>query len=142
MTPPAVLDPWLAGPRAPELLFLLLALPVLGLLLAPLLGACGARLVALSGLVLGLALALACAAALIAADAPLVYPLGGWSAPLGIELYLDGPAALMLVLTAALVQVCSHALAKASLFLVAGRILASFGHDRLADLGASAAPCH
>jgi multicomponent Na+:H+ antiporter subunit D len=41
-----------------------------------------------------------------------------------------GPAA-----TAALLQVCSHALAKASLFLMAGRILASFGHDRLADLG-------
>jgi multicomponent Na+:H+ antiporter subunit D len=41
-----------------------------------------------------------------------------------------GPAA-----TAALLQVCSHALAKASLFLMAGRILASLGHDRLADLG-------
>jgi multicomponent Na+:H+ antiporter subunit C len=57
-----LLAPWLAGPRAPELLFPLLALPVLGLLLAPLLGARGARLLALSSLVLGLALALACAA--------------------------------------------------------------------------------
>jgi hypothetical protein len=66
-----LLAPWLAGPRAPELLFPLLALPVLGLLLAPLLGARGARLLALSSLVLGLALALACAAALTAADAPL-----------------------------------------------------------------------
>jgi NADH:ubiquinone oxidoreductase subunit 5 (subunit L)/multisubunit Na+/H+ antiporter MnhA subunit len=31
--------------------------------------------------------------------------------------------------------VVSHALAKASLFLLAGRILLAFGHDRLADLG-------
>jgi NADH:ubiquinone oxidoreductase subunit 5 (subunit L)/multisubunit Na+/H+ antiporter MnhA subunit len=40
-----------------------------------------------------------------------------------------GPAA-----TAALIQVVSHALAKASLFLLAGRILVAFGHDRLPAL--------
>ncbi len=99
---PAGVGPWLAGPRSAELLFPVLALPVLGLLLAPLLGARGARLLALLSLAVGLALALACAVALVAADAPLVYALGGWAAPLGVELRLDGPAALMLVLTAAL----------------------------------------
>jgi len=102
MALPAAVGPWLAGPRSAELLFPILALPVLGLLLAPLLGARGARLLALSSLSVGLALALACAVALVAADAPLVYALGGWTAPLGVELRLDGPAALMLVLTAAL----------------------------------------
>ncbi|WP_058554804.1 complex I subunit 5 family protein [Thiohalocapsa sp. ML1] len=110
MTLAAVLEPWLAGPRAAELLFPLLAVPVLAALLAPLLGARGARLLALGSLLLGLALALAAAAALLAAGAPLTYALGGWAAPLGVELALDGPAALMLVLTAAvLVLVGLHA---------------------------------
>ena len=86
MTLFAAIDPWLAGPRSAELLFPLLALPVLALL----------------SLALGVALALACTAALVAADAPLVYALGGWAAPLGVELRLDGPAALRVVLTAAL----------------------------------------
>jgi multicomponent Na+:H+ antiporter subunit D len=110
MTLAAVLEPWLAGPRAAELLFPLVALPVLAALLAPLLGARGARLLALGSLLLGLALALAAAAALLDAGAPLTYALGGWAAPLGVELALDGPAALMLVLTAAvLVLVGLHA---------------------------------
>ncbi|WP_462330114.1 complex I subunit 5 family protein [Thiohalocapsa halophila] len=100
MSLPEVLAPWLDGPRAAELLFPLLALPVLALLLAPLLGARGARLLTLATLLLGLGLALAAAAALTAADAPLVYALGGWAAPLGVVLQLDGPAALMLLLTA------------------------------------------
>ena len=102
MTLWAAVDPWLAGPRSAELLFPLLALPVVGLLLAPLLGARRARLLALLNLAAGSVLALACALALVAADAPLIYPLGGWAAPLGVELRLDGPAAVMLVLTAVL----------------------------------------
>jgi formate hydrogenlyase subunit 3/multisubunit Na+/H+ antiporter MnhD subunit len=100
MTLSAALEPWLAGPRSAELLFPLLALPVLALLLAPLLGARGARWLALASLALGLALALAAAAGLSAAGAPLLYALGGWAAPLGVVLRLDGPAALMLLLTA------------------------------------------
>jgi formate hydrogenlyase subunit 3/multisubunit Na+/H+ antiporter MnhD subunit len=127
MTLAAALAPWLAGPRSPELLFPLLALPVLGLLLAPLLGARGARLFALLSLMLGLALALACARALIAADAPLVYPLGGWAAPLGIELHLDGPAALMLVLTAALLLLIGlHAAGDFSVHAVGRRATLAF----------------
>ncbi|MGD9299751.1 MAG: proton-conducting transporter membrane subunit [Thiohalocapsa sp.] len=101
---PEVLALWLDGPRAAELLFPLLALPVLALLLAPLLGARGARLLTLATLLLGLGLALAAATALSAADAPLVYSLGGWAAPLGVVLQLDGPAALMLLLTAFLLS--------------------------------------
>jgi formate hydrogenlyase subunit 3/multisubunit Na+/H+ antiporter MnhD subunit len=100
MDMPAVLAPWLGGSRAAELLFVLLALPVLALLLAPLVGARKARLLALGTLLLGLALALAAAWALWTADAPLSYALGGWAAPLGVVLWLDGPAALLLVLTA------------------------------------------
>jgi formate hydrogenlyase subunit 3/multisubunit Na+/H+ antiporter MnhD subunit len=102
MTLMAAVEPWLAGPRSAELLFPMLTLPVVGLLLAPLLGARGARLLALLSLAAGFVLALACAVASRAANAPLVYPLGGWAAPLGVELRLDGPAAVMLVLTAVL----------------------------------------
>jgi len=102
MPPLAAIAPWLVGPRSSELLFPILALPVMSLLLAPLLGARGARLLALSSLLIGLALALTCASALVSTGTNLVYPLGGWAAPLGVELRLDGPAALMLVLSAAL----------------------------------------
>lgn len=102
MIPWAALDPWLGGERAAELLFPLLVLPVLALLLAPLLGARGARVLALLSLIIGLGLTLLCATALTMADTPLIYRLGGWAAPLGVELRLDGPAALMLVLTSAL----------------------------------------
>lgn len=100
MEVPAVLATWVGGPRAAEILFVLVALPVLALLLAPLLGARAARVLALGSLLLGLALALAAAWALWTAGAPLSYALGGWAAPLGVVLWLDGPAALLLVLTA------------------------------------------
>jgi formate hydrogenlyase subunit 3/multisubunit Na+/H+ antiporter MnhD subunit len=110
MTLLGALEPWRAGPRAAELLFPLLALPVLAALLAPLLGARGARPLALGSLLLGLALAIAAAAALWQTGVPLSYALGGWAAPLGVELVLDGPAALLLVLTAGvLVLVGLHA---------------------------------
>lgn len=82
MTVLAMIDPWLAGPRSAELLFPLLALPVLGLLLAPLLGAAGARVLALTSLLMGLALALGVAVALVNAGDALIYSLGGWTAPL------------------------------------------------------------
>ena len=127
MSLPAVLAPWLAGPRSAELLFPLLALPVLALLLSPLLGARGARLLTLASLMAGLALALAAAAALSAADAPLVYALGGWAAPLGVVLQLDGPAALMLVLTASLlVAIGLHAAGEFSVGAVGHRATLAF----------------
>jgi formate hydrogenlyase subunit 3/multisubunit Na+/H+ antiporter MnhD subunit len=127
MTLFVALEPWLAGPRSGELLFPLVALPVLGLLLAPLLGARGARLLALLSLTLGVTLALASAAALVAADAPLVYALGGWAAPLGVELRLDGPAALMVVLTAALLLLIGlHAAADFSVRAVGRRATLAF----------------
>lgn len=127
MTLFAAIDPWLAGPRSAELLFPVLALPVLGLLLAPLLGARGARVLALLSFVAGLALSLACSAALMAAGAPLVYPLGGWAAPLGVELRLDGPAALMLVLTAGLLLLIGlHAAGEFSVRAVGRRATLAF----------------
>jgi multicomponent Na+:H+ antiporter subunit D len=62
---------------------------------------------------------LGCAAAVVTAGAvglltvhlvergPLTYALGGWRAPLGIELHADGLSALMLLLTAAIAVVVS-----------------------------------
>lgn len=127
MTLPLTLASWLSGPRAPELLFPMLALPVAGLLLAPLVGARGARVLALLCLAVGLVLALACAWALMVAQAPLIYALGGWAAPLGVELRLDGPAALMLVLTAALLLLIGlHAAPEFSVRVVGPRATLTF----------------
>ena len=48
----------------------------------------------------------------VVADGVLVHPLGGWAAPLGIELYADGLALLMLWLTAVvMLAVVPYALA-------------------------------
>lgn len=89
-------------------------LPVTGAVLAFLLGPRLARPLALLA-------ALATTAAVVAVTAPVAgvgatrYSLGGWGAPLGIDLYLDGLAAVFL-LTASLVALPAalHALAAGS----------------------------
>jgi formate hydrogenlyase subunit 3/multisubunit Na+/H+ antiporter MnhD subunit len=84
------------------LLPLALVLPVAGMLVALPLGARYARVVALSLLPAGLALALAICTMVVRTQSPLVYLVGGWAPPLGIALRADGISAAMLV-TAALV---------------------------------------
>ncbi|CAH2602342.1 NADH-quinone oxidoreductase subunit J [Rhodovastum atsumiense] len=82
------------------LLVLALVLPVAATLAAPLPGGRHAERITLLLLPAGLAVALAIAASVLGAGAPLVYLLGGWVPPLGIALRADGFSAAMLVTTA------------------------------------------
>jgi formate hydrogenlyase subunit 3/multisubunit Na+/H+ antiporter MnhD subunit len=79
------------------LLVLALVVPVTGLLLAFALGGRQAERIAFWLLPVGVVLALAIAAGVLGAGAPLVYLLGGWVPPLGLALRADGLAAVMLV---------------------------------------------
>lgn len=75
-----------------------IALPLLGALLAFLMPRRAARI--------GLGTAFLTAAAVLAllpqvvSGGPRLYPLGGWGAPLGIDLYADGLSVIMMVMTA------------------------------------------
>ena len=82
------------------LLVAVLMLPATGLLLGVLLGGRWAERIALLAMPLGLALALAVATAVVRADAPLLYVVGGWAPPLGLSLRADGLSAAMLLTTA------------------------------------------
>ena len=82
------------------LLVVALALPVVGLLVAFASGRRGPERVALLVMPAGLAIAVAVAASVLRADAPLVYVLGAWAPPLGISLRADGLSAAMLLTTA------------------------------------------
>jgi len=95
---------WLAGALdlGGDLLVVPLMLPVVGLLLGLGLGGRHLGRVALPLMVLGLAAALAVAAAVFKAGAPLHYALGGWAPPLGVSLKADG-LSVVLLLTSALV---------------------------------------
>jgi multicomponent Na+:H+ antiporter subunit D len=84
------------------LLVIALLLPVTGMLIAFVLGGRAAERLAIAVLALGAVVALLIALALLRAQAPLVYVLGGWAPPLGMTLVADGVAAAML-LTASLV---------------------------------------
>ncbi|MGF1562910.1 MAG: complex I subunit 5 family protein, partial [Geminicoccaceae bacterium] len=84
------------------LLALLIAVPLAAALLAMLLGRAGALVLAPSMLGIALILALLAKALIQAPLAPL--EIGGWGAPLGIDLYLDGLALVMLVTTAVIVM--------------------------------------
>ncbi|MEJ0094881.1 MAG: proton-conducting transporter membrane subunit [Methylocella sp.] len=85
------------------LLVLAVILPVIGLLLAFLLGGRRAEQIALGLMPIGLCLAAAIAFGVWRADGVLVYVLGGWSPPLGVALRADGFSAVMLVTTALIV---------------------------------------
>ena len=78
------------------LLVLVLTVPVVGLLLAFVLGGRNAERVTLLAAAVGLVMAGLLAAALWRSDQMLIYILGGWAPPLGIALRADGLSATML----------------------------------------------
>jgi len=80
----------------------LIAMPLALAAVSFLLGPRAARAIAPAGLVLGV-LAAALLARQVAVDGAKRLALGGWAAPLGIELHADGLAALMLLMTAVVV---------------------------------------
>jgi formate hydrogenlyase subunit 3/multisubunit Na+/H+ antiporter MnhD subunit len=83
-------------------------LPFVGMLLGLLCAGRGLQRIVFVLLPLGVALALAVAAAWAGVQGPLVYELGGWSPPLGIALRADGAAVAMLLTAAGVV--CAIAL--------------------------------
>ncbi len=85
------------------LLVLALLVPIAGALLGFVVGGRWATRIALATMPLGLAIAVAIAAELRPAGGSLVYPLGGWSPPLGIALRADWLSAVMMVTTAVVI---------------------------------------
>jgi multicomponent Na+:H+ antiporter subunit D len=85
------------------LLVMAVLLPFIGVLAGLVIGGRHAQSVALVILLPGLGLAIAVADTLMRSDTTLVYLLGGWVPPLGIALRADGPAAVMLVMTAVVI---------------------------------------
>jgi len=85
------------------LLLFPLLLPVIGLLLAPIVGGRFLGRVVLALMLPGLAVAVAIAAVLLAGGEALHYQLGGWAPPLGVALKADGLSAVMLVTTAVVI---------------------------------------
>jgi formate hydrogenlyase subunit 3/multisubunit Na+/H+ antiporter MnhD subunit len=75
-------------------------LPLTGLLLAIPLGGRRAGRIVLALLPLGLLAAIAIAATVLEAGAPLHYDLGAWAPPLGVRLQADGLSATLLLTTA------------------------------------------
>lgn len=101
------------------LLVLALVTPLIGSLLAFVSGGRHAERIALATAPVGLGLALAIVAAVIRADAPLVYVVGGWSPPLGVSLRADGLAAAMVLMTA-VVMMATAVYARADFATAAG----------------------
>jgi multicomponent Na+:H+ antiporter subunit D len=85
------------------LLVMAVLLPFIGVLAGLVIGGRHAQSVALVILLPGLGLAIAVADTLVRSDTTLVYLLGGWVPPLGIALRADGPATVMLVMTAVVI---------------------------------------
>ncbi|HEX5675578.1 MAG TPA: hypothetical protein VFX83_09365, partial [Azonexus sp.] len=85
------------------LLVVALMLPLVGVLLALVLGGRNARRVVFLTLPLGLALAVAIAVEAMQTGHQLVYLLGGWAPPLGVALRADGLSVVMLLTTAAII---------------------------------------
>lgn len=106
MLPPA---PALAATTTPSgfLLVLSIAVPIMGILLAFVLGSRYFRPVVYATIPLGLAIAVAILIALPQGAGPLVYLLGAWPPPLGVALRADGLSAVMLAATA--VVICAVA---------------------------------
>jgi multicomponent Na+:H+ antiporter subunit D len=82
-----------------SLLILSLAVPIGGALFAFAAGGRWAHRIALTTTPLGLMISIAIAGALSRSDGLLVYPLGGWRPPLGIELRADWLSVTMMVTT-------------------------------------------
>ncbi|AFL73386.1 complex I subunit 5 family protein [Thiocystis violascens] len=82
------------------LLVIPLMLPVVGLLLAPLLGGRFLGRFILLLLLLGLVAAVAVATAVLTGGDALQYHLGGWAPPLGVALKSDGLSAILLLVSA------------------------------------------
>src|SRR5262245_33471334 len=85
------------------LLVLSLVVPVAGVLLAFAAGGRHVERIAPLTMALGLPIAVAIALTMQQAGGPLVYLLGGWSAPLGVTLRADGLSAVMMVITAVVI---------------------------------------
>jgi formate hydrogenlyase subunit 3/multisubunit Na+/H+ antiporter MnhD subunit len=96
------IDLWIST-EGGALLAAAVLLPFVGMLLGLLLGGRWLQRVAFTLMPLGLALALAIAAAWVNVEGPLVYLLGGWSPPLGIALRADGASVAMLLAVAVVV---------------------------------------
>src|SRR5262245_1094504 len=92
-----------AATPAGILLVLALVVPVSGALLAFLFGGRGLERVASLTIALGVGVAAAIALVFLRSDHPLVYLLGGWAPPLGVVLRADGPAAVMMAITAVVI---------------------------------------
>jgi len=84
----------------PSLLVLSIAVPIVGLLLAFVVGGRQVERIVLATMPIGLAIAVGVAVATRQVDGPLVYLLGGWEPPLGVALRADGLSAVMMVTTA------------------------------------------
>jgi multicomponent Na+:H+ antiporter subunit D len=93
------LAPTLATTPGGGLLAFALALPVLAMLLAFVVGGRQAGRIAIVALLAGLVLSLAIAAAVLLGGEALVLTLGGWAPPLGVALRADGISAVMLLTT-------------------------------------------
>ncbi|MDH2352553.1 hypothetical protein QCM77_15390 [Bradyrhizobium sp. SSUT18] len=89
------------------LLVLSIAMPVMGVMLAFVLGDRHVRLVAYAIIPLGLAIAVTILVTLRQSTWPLVYLLGAWPPPLGVALRADGLSAVMLAATS--VVICAVA---------------------------------
>lgn len=85
------------------LLVLAVILPAVALLTMLVAGQRHVRFVALSAIVIGLAVSIACAFALIRNETALIYVVGDWQPPLGLALRADGLSVLMLLVTAAVI---------------------------------------
>jgi formate hydrogenlyase subunit 3/multisubunit Na+/H+ antiporter MnhD subunit len=96
-------DPMPGSTPGGFLLVLALVLPVMGVLLGLVLGGRHVERIALVLMPIGLVLALAIAAAVLRADAALVYVIGGWAPPLGLALRADGLSAAMMLTTAVVI---------------------------------------
>ncbi len=84
------------------LLILLLMLPVLGLLLALVVGGRYLGRIAVGLMLIGVAAAVGVAHAVLTGGESLQYALGGWAPPLGVTLKADGLSAVMLITSAVL----------------------------------------
>jgi formate hydrogenlyase subunit 3/multisubunit Na+/H+ antiporter MnhD subunit len=86
-----------------SLLVLSIVVPIVGALLAFVLGVRYARLVAFVVIPIASAIAVGILVALPQRSGPIVYLLGAWSPPLGIALRADGLSAMMMAATAAVI---------------------------------------
>ena len=96
-------DPVAISTPGGALLVWALAFPAAGALLALALGGRHAERIVLALMPVGLGLAVAIAAGVLRANAPLVYVVGAWAPPLGLALRADGLSAAMMITTAVVI---------------------------------------